>query len=346
MISIELKREYIIIRYKKKIWAWILEPRYWRNSLIWTCIMFTFPVFFYFTNVGLINTMIRANTYAIIAIPLSLMTLGTGRMNFGPQFYIGVGGFTAALLSVWFGWEPLATLPVAVILTLFSALLFSPLVIVSRGLYYVLLSILLPVLFLEATFIYLDIFKGETGIYGIQPLLETGNAEVNFLIAAQMSTAIMLAYLLVINKMLKSRYGLIMAAINDDEEVAHGIGINISKVKILSFIFSAGMIGVAGWFYAHYLSAFSGRTYLSMTFMIKILLVIFIGGRIQLFGCVIGAYFVALLETVLIRYMGQVQVFVFPAILLILLVFLPEGIWGIYRKRHYREYMPTIHVRR
>ena len=49
----------------------------------------------------------------------------------------------------------------------------------------------------------------------------------------------MLLYLLVVNKVLKSRYGLIMATINDDEEVAHGIGVNINLVKILSFLFRA-----------------------------------------------------------------------------------------------------------
>ncbi len=346
MISIEILKDHIVIRYKEKKWAWILEPRYWRNSLIWAGILLILPIFLFFTNVSLVSTMIRANAYAIIAIPLALMTVGTGRMNFGPQFYIGVGGFTAALLSVWFGWGPLATLPVAVILTLFSAFLFSPLVIISRGLYYVLMSLLLPYLFIEATVVFLDIFKGEIGLYGIQPLLETGDAKADFIIIAQLTTAVMLIYFLVINKILKSRYGLIMAAINDDEEVANGIGININKIKILTFVFSAGMIGVAGWFFAHYFTAFSGRSYLSLNYMIKILLVIFIGGRVQLFGCVLGAYFVAHLETLLIRYMGPAQEFVFPIILLILLIFLPEGIWGLYRKRRYREYLPTIHVRR
>jgi len=48
----------------------------------------------------------------------------------------------------------------------------------------------------------------------------------------------------------------------------------------------------------------------------------------------------------MIRYMGPIQPLVFPIILLILLFVLPEGLFGLYRKRRYREYLPTIHVRR
>jgi branched-chain amino acid transport system permease protein len=74
------------------------------------------------------------------------------------------------------------------------------------------------------------------GIAGIKLLVNLGKVKVNFLAIAYMSMVLMLFYLLVVNKILKSRYGLIMATINDDEEVAHGIGVNINKIKILAFI--------------------------------------------------------------------------------------------------------------
>jgi branched-chain amino acid transport system permease protein len=156
----------------------------------------------------------------------------------------------------------------------------------------------------------------------------------------------MVSYLWIINKVIKSRYGLIMATINDDEEVAHGIGVNINKVKIISFVCAAGMIGIVGWFYAHYFSSFAGQTYLTFTFMLKVFLTMMIGGRTQIFGCIVGGYFVAFLEMILIRTMGPIQPVLFPIILLVLLFVLPEGLFGLYRKRRYREYYPTIHVRR
>ena len=221
MVDVEVRRDRIIIRYKGKKWDWILEPRYWRNTLIWSAFLILFPIVSYFVSPILLNTVITANLYAAIAIPLALMTLGTGRMNFGPNFFIGVGGYTAALLSIAYGWGPMKTLPFAVITTLISALLFSPLVIVARGLYYVLLTLLLPLVFMEITFIYTDIFKGDVGLAGIKTLVNMGAVKVNFLMAAFISMFLMLLYLWVVNKIIKSRYGLIMAAINDREsEVA------------------------------------------------------------------------------------------------------------------------------
>ena len=346
MVDVEIKRDRIIIRYKGKKWDWMLEPRYWRNTLLWTASLLIFPILCYFVSPILLNTVISANLYAAIAIPLALMTVGTGRINFGPNFFIGVGGYTAAILSIAYGWGPLKTLPFAIVITLVSALLFSPLVIVARGLYYVLLTLLLPLVFLEVTFIYTDIFKGDVGLAGIKLLMDLGNVKLNFLVIAYLSMFLMLLYLLVVNKILKSRYGLIMATINDDEEVAHGIGVNINKVKILAFVFASGMIGVVGWFYAHYFGTFAGITYLPLNFMVKILLVIFIGGRAQVFGCVVGGYFIAFLEMILIATLGSIQPVVFPIILFVLLFALPEGLFGLYRKRRYREYLPTLHVRR
>ncbi len=348
MVDIEVKRDRVVLRYKGRKWDWTIEPRYWRNTIFWTCVLLVFPAISYFVSPGLMNTMVSANIYAAIAIPLSLMTVGTGRINFGPNFYVGIGGYTAALLSIHLGWGPLATLPFAVIFSVVAAVLFSPLVIVARGLYYVLLTLLLPLVFLEVTFIYTGIFKGDVGLFGVDLLVQFDNVKLNFLAAAYISAGIMLIYLWVVNKVLKSRYGLIMATVNDDEEVAHGIGVHISKVKIISFVCAAGMIGVMGWFLAHYLGTFAGITYLPMTYMLKILLVFMVGGRAQVFGCVTGGYFIAFLEMILIRTMGSFQPVAFPIILLILLFLLPrgEGLFGLYRKRHYREYMPTIHVRR
>ena len=178
MVEVETRRDRITIRYKGKKWDWILEPRYWRNALIGTALLVLFPLICYFVSPILLNTVINANLYAAIAIPLALMTLGTGRMNFGPNFFIGVGGYAAALLSIAYGWGALATLPFAILFSLLCALIFSPLVIVARGLYYVLLTLLLPLVFMEITFINSDTFKWDVGLAGIKLLMNTGMVKV------------------------------------------------------------------------------------------------------------------------------------------------------------------------
>lgn len=327
-------------------WEWGIEPRYWRNPLIYVGILIVAPVVVYFAYPPLLPTIIEANLLAAIAIPLALMTIGTGRLNFGPQFYIGVGGYAAALLSIHFHLSPALTMIAAALGGLTFGFLMSPLSIIAGGLYYSLLTLLFPLLFLEATYIFSDLFKGDVGLSGIGPLVSVGSFSLNLLIYAFISLTIMLVYLFIIDKIFRSRYAIQMAAINDDEEVANSIGVNVNKVKIISFTISAAMISIIGWFYAHYYEAFSGNIYLPLSFMLKIFMVSMIGGRTQIYGCIIGGYFISFLEMILIRTTGDMSPVLFPIILLALLLALPEGLFGLYRKRHYREYMPTLRFRR
>ena len=313
---------------------------------MYVSLLIIFPVVMYFVYPSLLATIIEANLLAAIAIPLALMSIGTGRVNFGPQFFIGIGGYSAALLSIHYGLSPGLTLLAAAAGGLVFGFLMSPISILSGGLYYTLLTLLFPLVFLEITFIYTDIFKGDVGLFGVAPLVSGFAFSVNQLIFTFASLGMMLIYLYIIDKTLRSRYAVQMAAINDDEEVANGIGVNVNKVKIISFAIPAMMIAIIGWFYAHYYGTFAGITFLPLTFMLKILMVIMIGGRVQVYGCIIGGYFIAFLELLLIRTAGAMSPVLFPIILLVLLLTLREGLFGLYRKHHYREYMPTLHVRR
>lgn len=345
-MEFEVKRERLVLRVGGGKWEWHIEPRYWRNPLIYVGILIVLPVVVYFWYPPLLSTVIEANLLAAIAIPLALMTIGTGRMNFGPQFYIGIGGYTAALLSIHFHLNPGLTMIAAALGGLVFGFLMSPLSIIAGGLYYSLLTLLFPLLFLEATYIFTDLFKGDTGLSNIAPLVSTGSFSLNLIIYAFISLTVMLVYLFIMDKIFRSRYAIQMAAINDDEEVANSIGVNVNKVKIISFTIAAMMVAVIGWFYAHYYQAFSGQVYLPLSFMLKIFMVTMIGGRTQIYGCVIGGYFISILEMLLIRFTGDMSPVLFPIILLALLLVLPEGLFGLYRKRHYREYMPTLRFRR
>jgi branched-chain amino acid transport system permease protein len=286
-----------------------------------------------------------ANIYAAVAIMLSLQSIGTARLNFGPQFYVGIGGYTAALLNLHFGLNPALTLIAAILISLLFAFLISPTVLIARGLYFALITLILPLIFLEITFVYGDIFRGEFGLSGIDPLLNLGRASWNYLVYYFLSLTMMLIYLLVTDKTMRSRFGVALAAINDNEDVARTMGVNVNRYKILCYVIPSVGIGVTGWFIAHTFRTFAGITYLSLDFMVKILLMIIIGGRASIYGSIVGAYFIAFLEEYL-RTLGPISYVVFPLILILCVYILPEGLWGLYHKRHYRDYYPKLRVRR
>ena len=345
-MELEVKREKLVLRVGTQKFEWHIEPRYWRNPFIYLGILLLLPIASYFFFPTMLPTLIDANLLAAIAIPLGWMTVGTGRMNFGPQFFIGAGGYAAALCSIHLGWPPAVTILVAVVAGLIFGFLMSPLSIIAGGLYYTLLTLLFPLIFFEVTLIYTDIFKGDTGLFGVAPMIEVGSFGLNQLMIGLLAFLVMVIYMFIVDKVFRSKFAVSMSAINDDEEVAEAMGVNVKKIKVISFVIPAVMLAVLGWFYAHYYGTFSGITYLPLTFMLKIFMVNMIGGRVQIYGNVVGGYFIAFLELALSWVVGDLSSVLFPIILLVLLLTLPEGLLGLYRKRRYREYLPTLHVRR
>ena len=343
-MRLEHKRARLVFYIKDLKLEWAIEPRYWRNPLIAVAGLALLPLVI-MSQPDYLSLLTTANIYAAVAIPLAWQTAGIGRMNFGPQLFVGIGGFAAALLSIHLGWGPWSTLGVVILLGLGLALVLSPLTIIARGLYFSLITLVLPLIFLEFTYVYTNIFQGETGLSGIAPLVQFDKIQTNYVVSCHLSLVMMLMILYGVDKILRSRIGLYAAAINDDEDVAKTCGLNINRWKIICFTITSAMIAVAGWFAAHYYGTFAGVTYLPLPFLVKILLINIIGGRGEVYGSIVGAYFVAFLEQAL-TILGPVHYIAFPFILLVLLFTLREGLYGIYRKHKYREYYPTMRVRK
>jgi len=344
MVKLEHKKARLVLRLKGLKLEWAIERRYWRNPLIAVSCLLVLPLLIS-GRADLVSLLTTASIYACIAIPLTWQITGTSRMNFGPQLFVGVGGFTAGLLGIHAGLGPWQTLPIVILVSLACALLLSPLTIIAKGLYFSLMTLLLPLIFLEITYYRSDIFRGETGISGIPHLFDVGSISLNYITGCYFALALALLFLFIVDKVMRSRLGLYAAAVNDNEDVANAVGLNTNKYKVVTFCITSVMIGIAGWLMAHYYGAFAGVTYLPLTFMMKILLIVMVGGRGEVYGAVVGAYFVAFLEYFLIG-IGPVHYVVFPLILLILLFILPEGLYGLYRQHKYREYYPTIKVRK
>jgi len=343
MVKIEHKRALLVIRFRDKKFEWPIETRYWRNPLLGILGLAVLPLIFS-GKADILSLIGTANIYAAIALPLGWQITGIGRLNFGPQFFVGIGGYVAGLISVHYLWGPWETLPVVILFGVVFGLLLSPLTSLAKGLYFSLITLIIPLIFLEVTY-YFTIFQGETGLFGILPFVSVKSMRIEYIITCYFSLILMIIFLYIIHKINTSRVGVYTAAINDDEEVASNLGLNIKAWKVICFVVTSVMITIVGWFTAHFYGTFAGVTFLPMAFMLKILLVVMVGGRGDVYGAIYGAYFVVLLERILTP-LGEVNYIIFPLILMILLYTLPEGLYGIYRKHRYREYYPKIRVRK
>lgn len=353
MVRMEPRRGRLIIHAFKRKFEWTIEPRYWRNPMLALILWLAIPLIiilisqvFPISVLSLISTLIFANIVCMIAIPLTVQIIGTGRVNFGPHFFSAIGGYTSALLSKNFGFSPLVTLPTSFALGALIALFLSPITIISRGLYFVLITLLLPFILLEIAYWQSEIFGAETGIPGVPILFETGNVFLDSIAYFYLSLGIVLFFLFLADRTLRSRYGFLMGVINEDEEVAESYGINTSRMKVPIFTLTSGAMAVAGWFIAHYYGSFTGPAWLHPSFLIIILLTTTLGGKGAIYGVILSAYVIASLREITRVTLGELSIAVLFIILLILLYFLPEGFWGLYRKKRYREYFPSIKIRR
>ncbi len=346
MVTFELKRERVIFRWKDLKYEYTIEPRYWRNPAIGVALLAVLPLFV-FKYPALLTMFTTANLLAAITIPLGLQLIGTARVNFGPQLYLGIGGYTAALLNLHLGWNPFLTLFATIVTCTAVALALSPITWIARGLYFSLITLILPLAFLDLTFIYGDIFRGEVGLVGMSPLLDLGRVTWNYVSYYYLSLILMLIYLLVADKIGHSRYGVTLAAINENEDVAKMMGVNVNRNKVFYYVFPSILIGIVGWFIVHTFRTFAGVTYLPLDYMLKVLIIILIGGRAFTYGAVWGAYFVSILEDSL-RAFGPINYVLFPLALIAAIVLLPrgEGLFGLYHRRHHRDYFPQLKVRR
>jgi branched-chain amino acid transport system permease protein len=346
MVNLELRRDRMVARFRDKKSEWVIEPRYWRNPIIGIGILLILPIFVQ-SYPHLLTMITTANLYAAIAIPLSLQMLGTGRVNFGPQLYLGIGGYTAALLNLHFGWSPALTLMATITVCGVISLLLSPTTLIAKGLYFSLITLILPLTFMDVTFIWGDIFRGEVGLVGMSPLLTFQKVSWNYIAYYYLSLFLMLLYLLVSDRIVRSRFGINLAAINENENVARMMGVRVNLYKVMYYMFPSILTGIAGWFIVHTFRTFAGVTYLPLEFMTKILIIVIVGGRAFLYGAIPGAYLISIIEDSL-RGFGPVNYFLFPLVLIALIVFLPrgEGLWGLYHKKRPRDYFPKLHVRR
>jgi branched-chain amino acid transport system permease protein len=129
-----------------------------------------------------------------------------------------------------------------------------------------------------------------------------------------------------------SKYGLALMSIGQEEEAAEHTGVNVVMVKVLVFAISAFFMGAAGsvmatkWTYID-----SGIAFYMLYSFMPVLMAIF-GGMGQLYGPIIGSVIFTYLEEVLITSFPEVYMLIFGLILVIAILYLPDGLVGLIQK--------------
>jgi branched-chain amino acid transport system permease protein len=286
-------------------------------------VLLAFPGFSdaYFLHLAIATliAMILASSWDILA--------RTGQVSVGQAALFGIGAYTAVLLYRWVHMPPvLGMLCGAVVATLVSILL-GYLTLRLRGIYFSITTIA----FAEAlTVIWLMVPQVTGGAMGVSaPPLFGGNR----VMAYYLVLAILAATVAVVYVIQHSRLNFAFTAIRENEEVASVMGVNPTKYKVLAFMISAFFTGFAGGFYSHYNTYIIPYEVFGLGISIACLVMPIFGGLYTIAGPLIGTLLIKVIEEYLrvnISYGHQIG---YGLILVIVVLFMPDGLIGLWRKK-------------
>jgi branched-chain amino acid transport system permease protein len=271
------------------------------------------------------DIMIFAGIYCLMTIGLSLLMGYAGQISIGHAAFYGIGAYTSAILTVNYGLNPWLCMVMGMIVSAVIAVLVGAPSLKLRGHYLAMATlafgIIVYIIFNEET----AWTGGPDGMTGIPGLSLFGFAfdSVNryyylvwiFVFAAFIFTA----------NLIQSGTGRALRAIHVSESAASAMGVDISGYKLLVFVYSAVLASLAGSLYAHYLNFINPSTF-DLFFSIKLLIMIALGGMYNIWGAIIGAGLITFLSYEWLHYFEELEVIVYGAILLLVTIFLPEGL--------------------
>nr|WP_256373007.1 branched-chain amino acid ABC transporter permease [Pseudoruegeria sp. HB172150] len=289
---------------------------------------------------------------SIGALALMLLTGIAGQISLGHAGLIAAGAFTAGILFKEFSLPFWVTVPAAAVTGALLGLIFGLPSLRLRGLYLAVSTFALHfvVVYLGGEY---ETRRGfSTGILVDPPKIfgwEIYAPRTWYLV---LLAAAGIALLVCINLM-RARSGRAWRAIHSNETVAEALGIGIARYKLLAFVISSSMTAVAGALFAYYRGFVSIEAF-SMYLTIQYVAMIIIGGMGSLLGAILGATFVTLFPYLIEGLMSAlpgadrlagsvfaVNYAAFGIVMILFLVFEPQGLVGIWRRlRDYFQLWP------
>jgi branched-chain amino acid transport system permease protein len=269
---------------------------------------------------------------ALVAMGLVLLTGVGGLTSFGQAAFCGFGAYTTAVLSTAYGVSPWLTLPLALIVSGFAAVVLGLITVRLSG-HYLPLGTLAWSLGLYYLFGKLEFVGRNDGISAIPPLeigawrmLDAGSIYYVIWIAVILSAVLT-------TNLLDSRTGRGIRALRRGHIAAEAFGVNTVRAKLLVFIYAAVLAGLSGWLYAHFLRAVTPTPF-GVHASIEYLFIAVVGGAGYIWGGVLGAVIVIVLKEILQSYLpmifggqGQLELIVFGLVLVALVHLAPGGVW-------------------
>jgi len=276
---------------------------------------------------------------AMAAMGLNLLVGYTGLVSFGHSAWFGIGGYAAALAQLhWFKDQIVLPFAFSILFTATLSLLVGFLILRRRGVYFSLLTLALCALTFAIAFRWTSLTGGEGGLGGIERGA-IGPIDLNGHLSYYVFTALIaFAVLYALLRVVRSPFGHVLVAIRENQQRATFQGYDIDKYKLLAFVISATITGLAGALvvFLHRLAAAESTT---VAFSGELLAMVVIGGMRSFLGPALGALFFLLFRELFSIYTDNWLLY-FGLIFVGFIVFSPAGLTGIWAQLQ-RRFRPV-----
>jgi branched-chain amino acid transport system permease protein len=279
--------------------------------------------------------------YVALASLWNLLAGYAGLVSVGQQAYVGLGGYVLFAATILFGMHPLVAVPVAGVIAAVVALPVAGLMFRLRGHYFAI-----------GTWVIAEVFRlissqisalgGGSGISlpaGMVTSMASSRQMREFLIY-WVALALVVLVLAAIVLLLRSRYGLALTAIRDNELAARSNGVDVTRTKLVVYIltaFGTAMVGALIFLQKLRISpdtAFSVNDWTAFVIFITV-----IGGIGRVEGPIIGTIVFFLLRQTLAD-LGSLYLLMLGAVAIAVMLFAPKGIWGLLVERFGWQLLP------
>ncbi|CAM3880869.1 ATP-binding cassette domain-containing protein [Kibdelosporangium persicum] len=278
------------------------------------------------------TVLLLAFLVAIQAISWNIISGFAGYVSLGHSVFLGIGAYTAGILSTRWNVHPLALAPLAGVVAVVVALLVGSVVLRAKGPAFVIITIAMLLLFQVLTINLPELTNGSDGITLELPAWgrDVGNIPFYFMFLGLMVVTFGFSAWI-----RRTKFGTGLVAIREDEGKAAAIGIPTTLYKNLAYAASAFFIGVAGAVYAYFLTFLNPLGAFNILTSVTIVLAALVGGRGTLWGPVVGAFIVSFASEAATVYGGgsQSRLLLFGLALVIIVLFLPDGLLPTLQRR-------------
>ncbi|QGY00448.1 branched-chain amino acid ABC transporter permease [Roseovarius faecimaris] len=265
------------------------------------------------------------------------LTFYIGRINIGQGAFALIGAYVSAILVVKAGWSFWISLPMAGLFAALVAVLIGLPILRLRGVYFAMITLVLTQV-VTLTALALPITNGAKGITNIPlpagvslfgiPLIPDFSTLENTRMAFYFTACILMVLTYVtLYRLVNSRLGHLCRSMQQNEELASSIGVNISYIRILIFAISSFFGGIGGAMFGSISQSVYPSTFQVMD-SVNFMLNCFLGGLGYVFGPMLGTL-VLYFGWDLLFELGKYQMLVYSLILIGVIRFLPNGLLSL-----------------